>query len=243
MATKWNVEAVQERLSGWSQSVPLKKEHTLFLEKLKADGFEPAVIYDIGACFLQWAKEARRLWPDATLVLFEAMDHAEFLYKAFANDSGRGKILYHMGALGDVDGKEVKFYENPMNPCGNSYYREVGWADAHVHFPVDNYVVKTLQRLDTVVAEYGLPLPDLVKIDVQGSELDILLGGARVIAGAQRLLIEMQHCHYNLDAPLVEETLPVVEALGFFCDAPKFSDNGWDADYSFVRLPKLDKSV
>ena len=28
-------------------------------------GFEPAVIYDIGACVLHWTQEAKKLWPDA----------------------------------------------------------------------------------------------------------------------------------------------------------------------------------
>jgi hypothetical protein len=40
---------------------------------------------------------------------------------------------------------------------------------------------------------------------------------------------------YDIEgAPLVGETLPFIESLGFKCVAPRFSDNGSDADYGFI---------
>lgn len=222
-----DIKEIENYLS-WAHSMPLPASHIHYLENLKASGFEPKVIYDLGSCVLQWAKEARRLWPDATIVLFEAMDYTEFLYKEYP--------LHHMGVLGNEDGKQVKFWQNPMNPAGNSYYREVGWQDAHLIFPDDAYVWKTMQRLDTVVQEKHFPKPDLIKIDVQGSEKDIIMGGIETITHATHLIVEMQHRVYNENAPLVHETLPVIESLGFKCIAPKFSDNGYDADYGFQKM-------
>ncbi len=53
-------------------------------------------------------------------------------------------------------------------------------------------------RLDTLVKKYGLPLPDLVKIDVQGAEKDVLDGGWESINAAKHLIVEMQSTEYNL---------------------------------------------
>ena len=46
-------------------------------------------------------------------------------------------------------------------------------------------------------------------------------------------IVEMQKVQYNESAPLVTETLPYIESLGFNCVAPLFSDNGPDGDYCF----------
>lgn len=93
------------------------------------------------------------------------------------------------------------------------------------------------KKLDTVVAERGFPLPDLVKIDVQGSEKDVVEGGIKTLSQAQRLIIEMQKVPYNENAPLVTETLPYIETvLNTKCIDPLFCDNGPDGDYGFMKL-------
>ena len=72
---------------------------------LKKGGFEPKVIYDIGSCVLYWTHAARKLWPDATYIFFDAFQPAEFLY---IEDGS----LYNVGALSNADGNVVNFYQN-----------------------------------------------------------------------------------------------------------------------------------
>lgn len=92
------------------------------------------------------------------------------------------------------------------------------------------------KRLDTVVKDRGFPPPDLVKIDVQGSERDVIEGGVGALSHAKHLVVEMQHEEYNKGAPTVVETLPFIESLGWKCVAPLFCKNqGPDGDYGFVR--------
>jgi len=182
------------------------------------------VIYDIGACILQWTKVAAELWPDAQIILFDAFEHSEFLFK----ESGRP---YHLDVLSDMDDKEVKFYQNEIHPGGNSYYKE--WNDGV--FPPDRFKVYKTRTLDSIVRGRGFPMPDLAKIDVQGAEKDILAGAVETLAGAKHLIVEMQHQQYNVGAPMVEETRPYIESLGWTCVAPLFCNNGPDGDYHFVR--------
>jgi hypothetical protein len=63
-----------------------------FLQLLKEQGFEPNVIYDIGAGFLHWVREAKRFWPDGSYILFEADKTLEFLYHDYD---------YHIGSIGN----------------------------------------------------------------------------------------------------------------------------------------------
>jgi FkbM family methyltransferase len=217
--------STQEHLTTLSKKDLLPRSHFQYLENLKKSGFEPKVIYDIGSCVLHWTNAVKRLWPDSTYILFDAFREAEFLYKGYD---------YHMGVLCNEDNKELKFYKNVIHPGGNSYYREIG-CEGGKYFPVDQFQVEIGMTLDTIVKERGFPLPDLIKIDVQGAEYDIISGGKTVINNAKHLVCEMQHTNYNDGAPTVNTTLPYIESLGWKCVAPLFTNNGPDGDYGFIN--------
>jgi FkbM family methyltransferase len=217
------------QLADRSDAIP--KAHVAYLESLRALGFMPRVIYDIGACVLHWTREARRIWPEATVIAFDAMTDVRFLYTEAGLD-------HHCGVLTDRDGVELSFFQNIFFPGGNSYYREIGHPQSATLFTDSNRVQMIGQRLDTVVENAGFPLPDLIKIDTQGAELDVLRGGPKAVAHATRLVVEMQHTQYNEGAPLADETRRAIEAMGFVCTAPLFCNNGPDGDYGFERQKK-----
>ena len=84
------------------------------------------------------------------------------------------------------------------------------------------------------------PQPDLIKIDTQGSELDILKGAENTIKGVKHLIVELQHVQYNIGAKLVDESIEYIFSLGFELvptgnDNKYFCGNGPDADYHFIR--------
>jgi FkbM family methyltransferase len=215
---------LQEYLYKLSNEKHLPDNHINYLYKLKIQGFEPKVIYDIGSCVLHWTKYAEKLWPDAKIILFDAFEPAEFLYENYD---------YNIGVLSDKDNNIVKFYQNDYYPGGNSYYRELGCDNNY--FPENNYIEKKTKTLDTIVKEKGFPLPDFIKIDVQGCELDILNGGQNTIKNAKKMIIELQHKEYNLGAKLCNESLTIIKDMGWSCTDPLFSNNGCDGDYGFVN--------
>ena len=56
---------------------------------------------------------------------------------------------------------------------------------------------------------------DPIKIDTQGSELDILKGGKLTIQRTKFLLLEVSLLEYNLNAPLIDEVLDWTSAHDF----------------------------
>lgn len=219
--------AHQLHLARLSLQNNIPKPHVNYLKKLNEDGFKPKTIYDIGSCVGNWANEAHNIWPEATIIMFDAYDKVEFLYK--------GK-QYHIGVLSDEDNKVVHFHQNDEQPGGNSYYREIGHPISEKLFPERDFVEKVAMTLDTIVKQRNFPKPDFIKIDVQGAEKDIIKGAKETLETAQHLVVEMQKINYNKDAPVVDTTLPFIESFGFKCTAPLFCDNGPDGDYGFVRL-------
>jgi len=221
---------LQKHLTYLHQQDHIPINHVNYLRKLKSEGFEPKVIYDIGSCVLHWTKEAKKLWPDAKYILFDAFSHAEFLYEGHD---------YNIGVLSDEDDKLISFYQNDFHPGGNSYYREIGCQHGDF-FPQDKYIEMISKKIDTVVKEKGYPLPDLVKIDVQGAEVDIIKGGINTFKNASRMIIELQKTEYNQGAFKVDVSLPLIEnLLGFKCTDPLFQNNGPDGDYGFINPEKI----
>jgi FkbM family methyltransferase len=205
----------------------IPKNHVDFLKQLSID-FKPTVVYDIGANVLHWTREARKIWPKSEIIAFDAMQTAEFLYKEH-------NVKYHIGVLSDTDNAIVKFYENIEHPAGNSYYKEIGHQLSSEIYPEDKYTEQTAMSLKSVVKQKQFPLPDLVKMDVQGAELDILRGGIEVINKAKYLIVELQDVQYNRGAPLADQTIDYLTQNGWDLIARKFSDNGPDGDYCFVN--------
>jgi FkbM family methyltransferase len=197
------------------------------LDKLKNSGFEPLVIYDIGAGALTWTKYAKTIWPDAKFIAFEAYDQFQYLYEL-------NEVEHYIGALSNKDNRLVKFYHNEYFFFGNSYYRDVDYQ-TFGQYHMDDYLKLPTQRLDTVVEKYDIPFPDLIKINTQGSERDILQGADNCLTKCERLIINMHHEEVKLGAPRSYQTMSYLLNHGWGCDAPFFSDNGVDGDYGFYN--------
>jgi FkbM family methyltransferase len=224
--------SLRNHLTNISNKELMPRKHVDYLIHLKKSGFEPKVIYDIGSCVLHWTHEVKKLWPNAQIILFDAFEPAEFLYEGYD---------YYVGVLSDTDDKIVNYYQNDFLPGGNSYYREIGCENGK-YFPEDKYIEKKTKTLDTIIKERGFPLPDFVKMDVQGAEVDIIKGGINTLKNATRLITELQHVDYNRDAPKSSVAVPLIEKLlGFKCIDPLFQNNGPDGDYGFVNETKYNE--
>jgi hypothetical protein len=98
-----------------------------------------------------------------------------------------------------------------------------------------------MRSLDSLVESDGLPPPDLIKIDVQGFELEVLKGGERALAGAQAALLEVNWCAFAPGVPLVDEVVAYMSGRGFaWWDVMGLlrrpaDDALWQMDVMFVR--------
>ena len=196
------------RVFAWSRRKAQKLSHRNALTRLKSLGFAPAVIYDIGAYRGGWTRLAADVFPDAQFVLFEAnRDHAGELAAtgrrhviAALGAEDDGTRAFHVPRAGDVTGASL-YVENTAHYAGqNRQVREVATA-----------------RLDTLVARETLPAPDLIKIDVQGAELEVLAGAAGTLRSTGALVVEVSLVDYNKGGPLVAEVIAALDRLGFRC--------------------------
>jgi len=55
----------------------------------------------------------------------------------------------------------------------------------------------------------------IIKLDTQGSELDILRGGSSLIEKADVIIMEISYIEFNEGAPTAEETIDYMKTIGF----------------------------
>lgn len=170
---------------------------------LIAKHITPRSVLDIGANTGGWYREAKSRWPDAYFFLIEG-NPACAEYLAATGES------FRIALLSDAE-KEVEFFTRVDAPTctGSSYKRE------KTEFYADDKI--NTDRLPTArladVCEGSVF--DLIKIDTQGSELDILRGGIDIARAAKAIVMEVSLEEYNDGAPLADETLAFMASLGF----------------------------
>ena len=164
---------------------------------LKNRGLNFKKVLDIGAYEGQWTYNFKKLFPDADILMIEANEDKQ------AHLSVIGP--YKIALLSDSE-KEVDYFKSKTDiATGNSIYRE------NTNIPFKPHKRRT-QTLKSIV---GDEVFDLIKMDVQGSELDIMRGSEDVIKKSKYLLLEMQAFEYNRNAPNMSEVIAYLHGLNF----------------------------
>ena len=69
--------------------------------------------------------------------------------------------------------------------------------------------------LDELLAQGRIPSPELLKMDVQGYELEVLRGGTKAMSTCEAILIEVSFFRDHPQIPIVHEVLEFMTAHSF----------------------------
>jgi FkbM family methyltransferase len=157
------------------------------------------VVFDVGAnCGLFSALVFDR-WRAARVHAFEPQKKLVAQIEEFAAiNQLADRLSANWCAVSETQG-EAQFHLN-RNPIGSSLVREKvgGRRRRSVRVP--------LTTLDGYARQRGITRVDLVKLDVEGSELEALRGAQTILATAQALFAEFHppHSRYRDAAPMLE---------------------------------------
>ena len=73
----------------------------------------------------------------------------------------------------------------------------------------------TLRTLDSILATDNFPQPDLIKLDVQGYELEVLKGSETALAGAEAVLMEVSIVELYQESPVLHHVTAFMAERGF----------------------------
>ena len=175
--------------------------HDKRMEYWNKAGFTPRTALDIGACIGQWTKSVKRVWPNCVVTQVEADPRCEQILRP------QGYELY-MVPLADTI-KEVPFYatdNDDLTALGNSsIYLEQTGVYSRIGYK------ETLVKTETIDNLFKDRIFDFVKLDTQGSEMDILRGGKNVFARTHFVQLELSFVDYNKGAPQFAECVSIMK--------------------------------
>jgi hypothetical protein len=130
--------------------------------------------------------------------------------------------------LGPQEESAISFY---LADTGSSRFREL------TSFP-SKEIVLPMTRLDTVVGNTEKETI-LLKMDVQGGEIDVLAGASNTLRQVEVVLMEASIVAYNQGAPRFCEVIAEMDRLGFrlfdLWDLRRIGDFLAQVDAVFVR--------
>ena len=198
------------------QSWSFYTEDLDLLLHLKWLGFQPRSIYDIGSSNSVWSVMANLIFPQARFEMFEPLAEISHSYRTakqnhvtIAEFIENAKNEIHPVALGAESGT-CQFQWMEGNEAGSTSLQTVSQL-------ANTRTLKVpMHRLDDYVAARKLEPPDLIKLDTQGSEMEIFAGASKALRSAKVIFIECWLSRqYGPNTPLFLEIANHLFAAGF----------------------------
>jgi FkbM family methyltransferase len=229
------VERVERGLAP-AQRLPVGDTRA-FLEGLAARGFAPASVLDVGAHRGEWSRMARAIFPGARFVLLEPQREWAGALDAFCGEpaGAGGGAEWLAAAAGAESGESIL----AIDPAGGGSSLLPG-AEGAAAMGAEARRVPVV-TLDSIYAENARPLPALVKIDVEGMELEVLRGAQSLLGSAELFVIEAALYRYRAEQATFAELVAFMAGLGYLpYDFPWFLRRPLDGalglcDVAFAR--------
>jgi FkbM family methyltransferase len=177
------------------------------LENMRRLGFRPSSAVDIGAYKGEWTVATKHIFPEASFLMLEAQQARQPDLEAVKQSHGPG-IDYRIALLGPENRDDVVFNEYPKETTGCSMLSD--WRGSFT-----NKVHCRMRTLDTVLAEAGVAKVDLIKLDVQGYELEVLQGAPKVLSEVQAILMEVSLIDLYQKNPLLHDVVAFMQRHQF----------------------------
>jgi len=191
----------------------LNWQRTLSRQERQFLAENPIVVCDVGA---------RGAAPEELAPLF-----GDMLYYAFDADEEecnrlrqldhpfreRSLFPYFIGS----DAPETPFYLYKARGESSTFLPGKRFATvfAGAEFGVEREITMSSISLDTFFANEEAHLPDFLKLDTQGSELEILRGASRAVQSATLIEVEVEFIEVYKGQPLFKDVLEFMTANGF----------------------------
>ena len=171
------------------------------LQNLKKKGFNPTSVADIGAFEGDWTLDFLEVFPSCKIIMIEPQSSKEKILEQLCNKFPN--VIYQKALLSSGS-KKVIFHENET-------------ASHIVNAAVNNDDESLIitQTFDEILENLHFTLPQFLKLDVQGHELEVLKGAPKALAAAEVCMLEISLLMLDEGAPLVLDVIKFMDEADF----------------------------
>jgi len=146
------------------------------------------VVFDIGANRGQWSRQALSVNKSIRLHSFEPSVN---VFVGLKNNLAGTNTSLHNIAISDGNGQET-FYQYNSCPTLSSLYRRSSVIEKRLHLSFVSTLVQTC-TLDSFCENHSISHVDFVKIDTEGSELDVLRGAINLLREHKIKIVQFEY--------------------------------------------------
>lgn len=187
----------------------VKRHHPLYETTIKPLGIK--TIIDIGANIGMFSKEMRGKFPDAYIYAFEPLSDC---YKELAvRMKSDNRFKAWNVALGDCEGKtgiqKSSFHPSSSLLLMTTLHKKLYPRSKDLE--TESIEVKRLDDIRNLVLDKNI----LIKMDVQGFEDKVIIGGKKTIEKAAVIIVETSFITLYENQPLFDDIYKLLTSLGF----------------------------
>ncbi len=160
------------------------------LQDLKARGLRCTAILDVGANHADWSRMAADIFPGSVFYLIEPQQEMEDSLRDFCQ--GHNGSSYFLAGAGSEKGKLLLTLWEDLS--GSSFIPE---KDDKLLDRGKQREVPVI-RIDDLVASGEMKMPELIKLDIQGFELEALKGAESTFGKTEVYILEVSLYNYNI---------------------------------------------
>ena len=157
--------------------------HAEVLTKLIKCGFNPTQVVDVGANMGDWTTGMQGIFRGAHFFMIEGdSKHIPKLKQIMQP--------FEIALVAEIE-KNVTFYAiSTVRGTGNSLFEE------NTDAPREK-ISRTAYTIDSILKKRGIASPQLLKLDIQGSELNALKGASETLKTVEVIVSEVSVMNYN----------------------------------------------
>ena len=175
-----------------------------FLRDLAGRGFNPKHILDVGANVGNWSKSASLVFPAAKISMVEPQHSLTDSLNELCQELPQAR-LFPVAAGAEASRRDLFLRaEDPSSTfCDVGEYGEPLGVQSTEIIP-----------LDSLLDLPDFPGPDLVKIDVEGFEMEVFKGAQKIISTAEMLVVEVSFFKWYPMTPRFVDVITYLDERG-----------------------------
>lgn len=217
-------------------SLPIGNLLLLFYH-LSKRGIKGNYILDVGAHSTDWIRLAKKAFPESVAYLIEPLLEMEQHLKKFCDEFPGSK--YFLKGAGANPGKLYLTLNDVLE--GANFLQSEN----------NNLKQKDMQReveiitIDSLINKKEMEIPEIVKLDVQGFELEVLKGATKLFGRTEIFILEVSLFEFMKGMPVFSEVISFMGERGYeVYDFPGFLRRPYDGslgqiDVCFVKRESM----